>query len=78
MDSHEVLLAATYLLGTLGESLPPGTARQSTWAHWGAARGSQLFPGLTLGPLCIIGGLWSQRLGQLPVFRWALFKHCRA
>lgn len=22
MDSHEVLLAATYLLGTLGESLP--------------------------------------------------------
>jgi hypothetical protein len=58
MDSHEVLLAATYLLGTLGESLPVlGTARLNTCAYRGAVRGSQFFPGLTLGSCAIAGRL---------------------
>lgn len=53
MDSHQVLLAATYLLGTLGESLP-GTARQGAWPSWGTGRGISILPRSDLGPMCSI------------------------
>lgn len=53
MDSHQVLLAAAYVLGTLGESLQ-GTARQDTGAHWGAGRGISIFPRSESGHMCNI------------------------